>query len=66
MRLCSLPAAELRSKHPFDEVLAQGQVVEPPFFLHGQEGKALHHFAGEHACTFSLRHSMLIIYFHAE
>ena len=53
-------------KNPLDKVLAQGQVVEPSLLLQWQQGKAVHDFAGEHAGAISLRHAMLIIYFHTK
>jgi hypothetical protein len=48
-------------KDPLDEILAKRHVVEPSFLLQGQQGKAVHDLAREHAGTVSLRHAVFIV-----
>ena len=45
MRSYSLPAAELRGQHPLDEILAQGQIIEPALLLQGQQRASLDRLA---------------------
>jgi hypothetical protein len=44
---------------PLDEVLAQGQVVEPALLLQGQQRETVHDLAGEHARAVALGHAVL-------
>ncbi len=53
-------------KDPLDEVLAEGHVVEPALLLQGQQGKAVHDLAGEHAGGVALRHAVFVIHLYPE
>jgi hypothetical protein len=53
-------------KDALDKVLAQRHVVEPAFFLEGQQGKTLHDLTWEHAGAGACRHAVLVVDFDAE
>jgi len=53
-------------KHPLDEILAQRQVVEPPFLLQRQQRKTLHDGARKDAGARPAGVAVLIVYFPAE
>ena len=53
-------------KNPLDEILAERHVVEPALLLQGQQRKAIHDLAGEHAGAVTLGHAVLVVDLDAE
>src|SRR5574340_641329 len=48
-------------QHPFDEILPEERITEPPFFLDGNQGEPLHERAGKEPNPSAARHAMPIV-----
>jgi len=53
-------------KHALDEILAQGHVIQPALFLHGQQREPLLERPGKHPHAVALGHAVLVVDLDAE